>query len=577
MLQKNWIFDGAKVTLQAARGEYISFQLVLTNHTDKILKGIRVEMPPFGNGNSRFTIKPELFLEWSVEVKTPSTGYPKASLSTGWYPDALIPFKYIQDDSAAVRWRWTYPLWLPDFNNRIDDQKSLIIWVDQYVPYTYEEAKPGLYSTQVNVTIDGVTKTIPVDLTVWNFAIDNENKFKASLQHEGFVRSMTAEQELAIYQLLKRNRIALLDPTYDPGLEVSKDSRVNIDWNAFDARLNKYFTGKAFTSDYGYDYGPGYGEPLETFVLPFDVYGKHGTTGWPDVGKPDVERNPENKAIYIDCIKKVRNHFSNLIDPTKTEITVYLNGLDESYFPEAWDRMVYYGDIFREFYPEARFRIDGGYSEEALQIVKNSINSWASHTIEYNYETVRKYQDMGIRVWLYGPMLYESKVNSWVGSSTFMDLPLVNDRAISWSCWKYGTYSWLSWGAGAGWVNGWYDPESWKDASKARAESDAEFTYKKLNGNALLIYSPGIIPNVDGPCPSIRLKTMRNGVQEYEYMRLLSMADKKKDRVDSLVNSIIKMPYGTNSIGNLDVWNFDAEQWDKCRIKMGEMINEAKN
>ena len=196
MLEKNWIYDGAKVTLQAARGEYISFQLVLTNNTDKILKGIRVEMPPFGNDNSRFTVKPELFLEWSVEVKTPSTGYLRASLGTGWYPDALIPFKYIQDDSAAVRWRWTYPLWLPDFNNRIDDQKSLIVWVDQYVPYTYEEAKPGLYSTQVNVTIDGVTKTIPVDLKVWNFAIDNENKFKASLQHEGFVRSMTAEQEL---------------------------------------------------------------------------------------------------------------------------------------------------------------------------------------------------------------------------------------------------------------------------------------------------------------------------------------------------------------------------------------------
>ena len=436
LLQKNWIYDGTKVTLMAARGEYVSFQLVLTNHTNKTLKGIRVEMPPFEMKDSRFPVKPELFLEWSVEVKNPSTGYPKASLGEGWYPDALIPFKYIQDDSAAVRWRWTYPLWLPDFNNRIDDQKSLIVWIDQYVPYSSEEARPGIYSTRVNVTIEGVTKSIPVDLTVWNFAIDNENKFKASLQHEGFARSMTAEQELTIYQLLKRNRIALLDPTYDPGLEVSKDGRVNIDWTAFDARLNKYFTGKAFTSDYGYDFGPGYGEPIETFVLPFDVYGKHGTAGWPDVGKPDVERNPENKAIYIDCIKKVRNHFSTLIDPGKTEITVYLNGLDESYFPEAWDRMVYYGNIFREYYPEARFRIDGGYSEEALQIVKNSISSWASHTIEYNYETVKKYQDMGIRVWLYGPMLYESKVNSWVGSSTFMDLPLVNDRAISWSCWK---------------------------------------------------------------------------------------------------------------------------------------------
>ena len=39
---------------------------------------------------------------------------------------------------------WTYPLWLPDFNNRIDNQKSLIVWMDQYVPYSAEEAKPGI-------------------------------------------------------------------------------------------------------------------------------------------------------------------------------------------------------------------------------------------------------------------------------------------------------------------------------------------------------------------------------------------------------------------------------------------------
>jgi len=405
--------------------------------------------------------------------------------------------------------------------------------------------------------------------------LPNENKFKASLQHEGFLRSMSERDELELYQLFKRNRIALLDPTYDPELQLSKNGEIKIGWKSFDERLGKYFSGKAFTSDYGYQYGPGYGEPIETFVLPFDVYGKHDTRGWPDIGKPDVERNPSNRAIYIDCIKKVRDHFSSLINPGKTDITVYLNGLDESYFPEAWSRMVYYGDMFHQYYPEAGFRIDGGYSEEALQIVKNSINSWASHTIEYDYGTIRKYQEMGIKVWLYGPMLYESKINSWVGSSTFMDLPLVNDRAISWSCWKYNTYSWISWGAGAGWINGWYDPESWKDASKSGSESESEFTYKKQNGNALLVYSPGVVPNVDGPCPSIRLKTMRNGVQEYEYMRLLSETDNSRSRADSIVNSVIKLPFGPKSIGNLDVWSFDASKWDEARIAMGRMINEA--
>jgi hypothetical protein len=575
MLKKNLIYDNNRVSLSAARGEYVSFQLVVTNNTSKTLKGIRIDMPAFRNNDTQLSVKPEFFLEWSVRVKTPSTGYPKASLGTGWYPDALIPFGNIQDDSAAVKWRWTYPLWLPDFNNRIDNQKSLIVWVDQYVPFNNEEAKSGIYSSKISVTIDGQTREIPVDLSVWDFAIPNENKFKASLQHEGFLRSMTQEQELEVYQLFKRNRIALLDPTYDPELQVLKDGGINLNWKSFDDRLNKYFSGKAFTAEYGYEYGPGYGEPIETFVLPFDVYGKHGTNGWPDIGKPDVERNPENKAIYVDCIKKVRDHFKSLIDPEKTEITVYLNGLDESYFPEAWSRMVYYGDLFQTYYPEARFRIDGGYSEEALQIVKNSINSWASHTIEYDFETIRKYQEMGIKVWLYGPMLYESKINSWVGSSTFIDLPLVNDRAISWSCWKYRTYSWLSWGAGAGWINGWYDPESWKDASKTRSEADAEFTYKKLNGNALLVYSPGVVPNINVPCPSIRLKTMRNGVQEYEYMRLLSEIDENSEHVDSIVNSIIKKPFGPNSIGNLDIWSYDAIQWDENRLRMGEMIDKG--
>lgn len=181
---------------------------------------------------------------------------------------------------------------------------------------------------------------------------------------------------------------------------------------------------------------------------------------------------------------------------------------------------------------------------------------------------------MGIEDWLYGPMLYETRVNSWVGSSTFIDLPLINDRAISWASWKYRTRSWLSWGVGAGWTRAWYDPETWKDSFTSRSDSDAEFTYKKLNGNGLLIYSPGIVPNVDTPCPSIRLKTMRNGVQEYEYMRLLARLDGNPEHTDQIVNSIIKEPFGIESIGDLDVWNYDPEEWDKRRLQLGELIHE---
>jgi hypothetical protein len=69
---------------------------------------------------------------------------------------------------------------------------------------------------------------------------------------------------------------------------------------------------------------------------------------------------------------------------------------------------------------------------------------------------------------------------------------------------------------------------------------------------------------------------MRDGVQEYEYMRLLSALDGTKSRVNDIVDTIIKDPFGERSIGNLDVWSYDAQPWDAARIKIGEMIHEAK-
>jgi hypothetical protein len=573
LLKSNWIYNGERASIQGARGEYVSFQLVLTNNTEKPLKGIEVTMTPFNRNQKELNVHPELFLEWSVQVLAGSTGYPKATLGPGWYPDALIPFKHIQQGELSLGVNaWIYPLQLPDFNNRIPNQKSQLIWADQYIPFEKSNAESGLYSSTISVKIAGVIQSVPIELNVLDFALPNENLLKASLQHEGFVSRMNDNEELETYQLMKRNRVAIIDPTYEPELK-DNAGKLTIDWTRFDARLKKYFSGEAFKKKHGYEYGPGYGTPIETFLLPFDVYGKHGTHGWPDVGKPDVEKKPENRAKYVEVVRNVRDHLELMVNSKTTDLTVYLDGLDESYFPEAWDRMAYYGDLFKKEYPGTQFRVDGAYTDTAMKVIENSISSWAVHTIEFDERRFKKYADMGIRQWLYGPMIYESKVNGWVGSSTFTDLPLVNDRAISWSAWKYKAYSWLSWGLGAGWKAAWYDTETWKSANDG-GNADG-YDEKKMNGNALLVYSPGIIPNVKSICPSIRLKTMRNGVQEYEYMRMLATIDKNDKRTNDIVNSIIERPYGNNAVGNINVWNYNPKKWDEVRRLLGELISQS--
>ena len=574
VLQQNWVYDGDSVRLRGARGEYVSFQLVIGRTTDDTLKDVYVEVAPFVKGSLSLESKPARFLEWSVKVNSISRGYDRSSYGAGWYPDALIPFETLQAERRTGR--LTYPLTLPDFRNRIEGQRYLVVWIDQFIPFERQKAPPGVYESTVTVEVDGSLKKLPVEMKVWDFAVPKENKLTGNIQQSGFVRRLDEERELELYQLFKRHRIIPTDPSYRPEYNVSSSGELSIDWSDFDSRLKKYFTGEAFTKEYGYS-GPGYGEPIEIFVLPFDCARPEAKGGgWPDIGGEEVEREPANRSIYVSAIKQVREHILSMVEAEKVRLIVFQNGLDESYFPEAWARMVFYGNMFKEHFPEAAYRVDGGYSKEAMEAIHKSIDHWCCHSVGYDMDTVKEYRKLGIQDWVYGPILYERRGNSGVGSSTFIDLELTNERVISWASWKYQTLTWCSWGIGSQWSAAWYSPETWKHVIRSE---DKETYFRSYNGNGQVVYAPGVVPSVNVICPSIRLKNMRDGVEEYEFFRLLASLDGNRDgnrdRVDELVNRIINRPFGKESLGNLDVWNHNPEDWDTVRIETGELIERA--
>ncbi|MFH1071608.1 MAG: hypothetical protein V1794_18460 [Candidatus Glassbacteria bacterium] len=573
LLGSNWVYDGSSVKLSAARGEYVSFQIVIGRTGTDTLRDFSIEVAPFEIGGQKLATPAELFLEWSVRVDTRSFGYDSASYGPGWYPDALIPFSCMGERSQRSS-RINYPISLPDFRNRIEGQRYLLVWVDQYLPMEREAAGPGVWKSEVTVKVAGEEKRLPVELVVWDFAIPNANSLAGNLQHEGFLRNQDEKMELAVCQLLRRNRIVPVDNGYRPGLKVTA-GQVEIDWSAMDSRYLKYLSGEAFTARYGYDFGPGYGEPLEWLLLPFDCYSDHrgpGRPGWPDIGDQKEERKPENREIYIQAIRKFRAHVLETVDPAKTRLVVFQGGLDESYYSEAWERMVYYGKLFKEYFPEAHYRVDGGYSREAMEVIHEAIDYWCCHTVGYDLETVEEYRKLGITDWVYGPVLYERRGNSGVGSSTFIDLELSNERAISWACWKYRTLTWCSWGIGSEWRAAWYSPETWKFASR---DQQGRLVYRSYNGNALEVYAPGIVPGVGVPCPTVRLKNMRDGVEEYEMLKLLAVRDGNPARADAAASRIIERPFGKQSVGRFDVWSHDPAEWDRVRIEIGRMIEKT--
>ena len=132
--EKNWVYDGKVLRLAAARGQYVSFQVVISRAGGEPLRDVVVEVSPFKKGEQSLATEPELFLEWCVQVTGRTSQYAKWSTGTGWYPDALIPLKCIQMDLSKQHEMVSYPLQLPDFRNRIENQRHMMIWVDQFVP-----------------------------------------------------------------------------------------------------------------------------------------------------------------------------------------------------------------------------------------------------------------------------------------------------------------------------------------------------------------------------------------------------------------------------------------------------------
>ncbi|KKL20508.1 hypothetical protein LCGC14_2454760 [marine sediment metagenome] len=205
-----------------------------------------------------------------------------------------------------------------------------------------------------------------------------------------------------------------------------------------------------------------------------------------------------------------------------------------------------------------RYRVDGGYSDEAMETLCNHVDLWVCHSIGYDAEKMAKYRARGVEPWFYGPMIYERRANSACGSNTFIDLDLLTCRGIGWAAWKHRS-------GYCQWEFDWSGEEAWTEALNYRKGNNA------FNGSGQFIYRGSFIGSKD-PVPSIRMKAHRRGFQDYEYFWLLREAGRGAE-ADRIVDSIIHTtPFGTASVGNTEIWKNDPEAWDAARCQAGELL-----
>jgi hypothetical protein len=539
-----WDASTRTVSLKSARNEFIAFQVVV--EADGPRDGIDVQFEALAHpSGARLTGRNvALFKEWYTQVRRPSTGYEKTSIGPDWYPDALMPYRKSGLNSG-------FPFSIPDLHNNIPDQRNHAVWVDIFVPFDRAAAPPGRYAGNLKVSWKGGSDTLKVVLDVWDFALPEENHLPGDIWNDS-MKTMPPGEELLYYQLAHQHRFLPLIYAYRPELKV-EGTRVQIDWSGYDRRLSRYLDGSAFTPKYGY-WGPGEGLPLDHVMLPFDVKKKHGAA-WP-VDLPKGGRTPDYEAIWKETGRQIRTHMD--ADPRWRKVTkiAFLNGLDESYNEESYEMMIYYGRLLHDAMGRGwfKYRIDGGYEPSVMEKLAAEVELLVCHTVEYDVDRVAEYRRKGVDSWFYGPMVYEQRKNSGCGSNTFLDLELLVNRAIGWIGWKYRS-GWVQWEFDCNAFAAWYEAENFKEPERI------------YNGSGQLIYR-GAVMGYNHPVPSIRLKSQRRGLQDYEYFWLLAGKTGSKDASDRIVNRIVnKQPFGEKAMFDTDVWQHDPEAWETARYE----------
>lgn len=379
------------------------------------------------------------------------------------------------------RYAVEYAGWYPDplMDNAVFDlEKGALkpVWVTVFAP---PGSPAGVYRGQVRIAPANAPETsVPLEVRVWNFDLP-----RAPVQKTAFA---LFQHELAEWY----------------GKPVSDEMRKQ--WYAFmlDYRLNP-------TNIYSKTPQP------ERDLMEFCVErGLNSFTLACTWHKYENEKGGQELAALIE-------DWQAYLKPRGWWDMTYIYGFDECPREKFWEMRETYGWLKRRFPDLRRMTTVMPHPE-----LKGYVDIWVPLTSHYNHEQAEEYRRDGDEVWTY---VCCHPYHPW--PNFFIDYPAIDPRIIFWQNWKYNVPGFLYYA-----VNLWEtnrNPEQGPDDPLIRRMMEAgkrwpeipwnTFTCATFNGDGQLLY-----PGPQGqPLASIRLASIRDGIDDYDYFAILkSLTDK---------------------------------------------------
>jgi len=390
------------------------------------------------------------------------------------------------------------------FPLRVEANQNQAIWVDIH---TGRDRPAGVYRGTVELTADGRSASVPVELEILDFALPEENSLRAMVYYESSQPELYHGRNLdaAYHRFAHRQRIELAHGYDEAGVS---------------ANLGR-FDGRDFTRANGYE-GPG--EGVGNTIVPATFYGP---------GPAYEDRASAWRAS---------DAWMRFVQRTVPKALTFLYLPDEPY-PEEYPHVRKIAENIRSN-PGPGGSLPIFVTKRIIPEFEGLIDIWCVPPQAYVIASAEEQRKQGRRVWFYNGGRPQ-------GPTLLIDAPATDARVVAWAAFKHDVDVYFFW-HGVHWQhnrqkqgerhqNVWADPITFDNRGQPRKPIDDQ---GYLNGDGVLMY-PGeekVHPEEDrglaGPCSTVQLANLRRGLQDHLYLTLarrLGLESEVREAVGSVV------------------------------------------
>jgi hypothetical protein len=469
--------QGARaISVFAARGERESFGAVVMGLNGHALTAEVTELT--GPNGSRIPVS-EVRVRWAEGVPA----------SFGMVPDPLLEEQPFQPPRGIAP----------------------ILWVTVHVPRTKTPA--GIYRGTLRVESKGRRAALPISLEVFDFALPKTTYLQSSFwlfRHT--IRNFYGQKTVSFEfyrQFLDRCLEARLSPIdsaeeHDqPFVQIVRDEKgeFQVDWTEWDRYL-----------EYCMERGMSAFNVADThwFGSYFRSFGVRDLK----TGKTETVRLATDSQKYADTVVRffrlARKHFAKRGWAGRA----YMQGYDEP----AQDAKLLaeirpFYELARKGWPGLRTLITA--PPQTYATLHKHVGIWCPLTPDYKDAEADKRRKQGEEVWWY---VCNGPAAPW--ANFFLDQPGATPRVLLWQTFGRRSDGLLYWG-----LNHWpgFDARTMKKRPADKRWPKMPWDDGGRNGDGYLLY-----PGPRGPLSSIRLEILRDGVEDYDALRMLQELVKRK-------------------------------------------------